>query len=670
MPGRALVEPEDAEYPHVPTPKELELSRQLVEIQQEENVRETRALTQIRDLESQVHKLQVRVHDLTQMLQSTKRDQILAQQATVEEERKRCKVTVQALQTELDQKRNDKEAQKNWQCRFIAPVDVPDDVFGCSTSSMPAPVIDPKEDVFSRFAQSLALLPASQAPQVAEAGALPFLVHLLQQKMGDVVTGSVLIALVHLAIYRTKSRSHQPSASSKNGLDIREQIVKAGVCLPLIELLENSENARVLVEASRLCAALASYVPNKRVLASKNVVRVLAQHLMPRIPPRNREKRDDDDEEDISLKLEQIPFPWDVDVQQNMLSALTNLSHDCEILRSQIAATPNFLPIVVRYVRESSSSGVQTEAAKLLGNMAYNHVVNQSALMAAEAPSALTACLTAANLQRSPLLARAGAIGLANLAYTSVNQLTIGYSSASTLLLQLLVDAVSQPAVVEAASTALACLCHQNPPNKARIAAQNGLQVLLYALGATRDTEGDEDERGVGAALIALCDSFAVLANSRPDRQQVLELDGHFLLCQLCHNCSVMKTPKLLESSARAICALVPPPLERSALLADSRESKMETKSVALKALERARHLLEQESQRHRHGEEGDAMKGRRRWLTQTIDLLISYQISAPLPLEKTGSDGQVEFRNRSSFSLESLTAIPPDDLCPHFYDH
>ncbi|ETM42161.1 hypothetical protein L914_12151 [Phytophthora nicotianae] len=670
MPGRALIEPEDAEYPHVPTPKELELSRQLVELQQEKDLRETRALTQIRDLESQVHKLQVRVHDLSQMLQSTKRDQILAQQAAVEEERKRWKVTVQALQTELDQERNDKEAQKNWQCRFIPPVEVPEDVFATCSSSKPAPTIDPKEDVFSRFSQSLALLPASQAPHVAEAGALPFLVHLLQQKMGDVVTGSVLIALVHLAIYRTKSRSHQLPVSSNNGLDIREQIVKAGVCTPLVDILEASQNARVLVEASRLCAALASYVPNKRVLASKNVVRVLVQHLMPHIPPRNREKRGDDDEEDISVTLEQLPLPWDLAVQENILSALVNLSHDCEILRSQIAASPYFLPIVVRYVRESSSAGVQTEAAKLLGNVAFNHVVNQSALMAAEAPTALTACLTAANLQRSPQLARAGAVGLANLAYTSVNQLTIGYSNASTLLLQLLVDAVSQPLVIEAASTALACLCHQNQPNKARVAAQNGLQVLLYALGAIPDTKHDDDERGVGAALIALCESFAVIANSRPNRQQVMELDGHFLLCQLCQSCSGVKTPKLLESSARAVCALVPPPQERSALIADNRESKMETKSIALKALDRARHLFEQESQRLRHhGEKEDSMKGRRRWLTQTIELLTSYQTASALTSEKPGSDGEDEFRDRSSFSLESLTAISPDDLCPHFYD-
>ncbi|KAG1709347.1 hypothetical protein DVH05_020004 [Phytophthora capsici] len=602
------------------------------------------------------------------MLQSTKRDQILAQQVAVEEERKRWVVRLQSLQAELDQERNDKEAQKNWQCRFIVAPEVPQDAFS-SSNPAPASSIGPKEDVFSRFAQSLALLPASVAPQVVDAGALPFLGHLLQQKLGDIVTGSVLIALVHLAISRAKSRSR---SFSNGALDIREQIIKAGVATPLADILENSQNARVLVEASRLCAALASYIPNKRVLASKNIVRFLIQHLMPQIPPRNREKRDDDADEDLSIQLEKLPFPWDSAVQQNMLSALVNLSHDSEILRSQIAASPFFLPILVRYVRESLSASVRTEAAKLLGNTAYNHIVNQSALMAAEAPAALTACLTATILQRSPQLARAGAIGLANLAYTSVNQLTIGYSNASTLLLQLLVDAVGQPAVVEAASTALACLCHLNPPNKARLAAQNGLQVLLYALSTMANPEDDDDEAGIGAACIALCESFAVVANSRPNREQVMNLDGHFLLCQICHQCSVTKTPKLLESSARAICALVPPPRERNALIADNRESKMETKSIALKALERAHHLLSHRPQRE---DEDEIMKGRQRWLTQTINELTSYQSSIsqyPATSLKSDSDGEqslAEFRERSNFLLESLTVIPPDDLCPHFYE-
>ncbi|RLN57275.1 hypothetical protein BBJ29_006546 [Phytophthora kernoviae] len=340
------------EYPHVPTPKELELSQQLVALQQEKDLREKRSLEQIRDLESQVHKSQVRVHDLSQMLQSTKRDQVLAQQAAVEEERKCWKVKFEALQAELDQEKNDKEAQRLWQLRFIAAplTTTPDDAFSSQSTSTQAKtnVIDPKEDVFSRFAQSLALLPASQAPQVTEAGVLPFLTHLLHQKMGDIVTGSVLLAFVHIAIYRTKSQSYQSSAVSNNGLDIREQIIKAGVATPLVDIVEHSRNPRVLVEASRLCAALVNHIPNKRVLASKNLVRFLVQHLMPCIPPKDREKRDDDDEEDISITLEKLPLPGDVVVQQNMLSALVNLSHDSEILRSQIAASPHFLPIVVR----------------------------------------------------------------------------------------------------------------------------------------------------------------------------------------------------------------------------------------------------------------------------------------------------------------------------------
>lgn len=40
----------------MPTPKELELSRQLVVLQQDKDVREQKFLDQIADLEAQVHK--------------------------------------------------------------------------------------------------------------------------------------------------------------------------------------------------------------------------------------------------------------------------------------------------------------------------------------------------------------------------------------------------------------------------------------------------------------------------------------------------------------------------------------------------------------------------------------------------------------------------------------
>jgi hypothetical protein len=43
-------------YPHVPTPKEVDLSKQVVLLQQEKDVMEKKLLDQILDLESQLHK--------------------------------------------------------------------------------------------------------------------------------------------------------------------------------------------------------------------------------------------------------------------------------------------------------------------------------------------------------------------------------------------------------------------------------------------------------------------------------------------------------------------------------------------------------------------------------------------------------------------------------------
>jgi hypothetical protein len=44
------------EYPHVPTPKELELSRQVVDLQQGKDAIELKLMAQIQDLEAQTHK--------------------------------------------------------------------------------------------------------------------------------------------------------------------------------------------------------------------------------------------------------------------------------------------------------------------------------------------------------------------------------------------------------------------------------------------------------------------------------------------------------------------------------------------------------------------------------------------------------------------------------------
>lgn len=328
---------------------------------------------------------------------------------------------------------------------------------------------------------------------------------------------------------------------------------------------------------------------------------------------------------------------------------------DSEILRSQIVNF-NFLPIAVRYLRESVDLDVQCEAARLLGNLACNHIVNQSAVIACEGDAALTKCLSAENLHSNPQLIRACAMGIANLAYTSVNQLSIGYGDAMTFLLQLAVDSTT-PMVLQAVLTAITCLCHQNPLNKSRAAAQNGLQVLLYVISQSKRYDHDE------ATLLAACECFSVVAKTKANRSQVLELDGHLPICQLCRKST---SGVLLEASAAAVCALIPSPSERDTWLADSRELKLETNRVALSALERAKHLLLTQQQTQ-------AIPS---WLSQGIHTLTLYaaagssnQIVPGGSSDDSADRAAMEFHERSYFSLESLTDVAPDALCPHFYE-
>jgi hypothetical protein len=302
---------------------------------------------------------------------------------------------------------------------------------------------------------------------------------------------------------------------------------------------------------------------------------------------------------------------------------------------------------------------VQAEAAKLLGNLAFNHVVNQSAILTAEADAWLTKRLTAESLAKSRGLVRACAVGVGNLAYTSVSQLSIGYGDAMTLLLQLLVDS-TDPLVLEAAAVALSGMCHQSPLNKGRAMAQNALQVLLYVISRSHRYNGDHD------VLVAALECFCVLARAKPARARVLELDGHLPLCQLCQN---SKSLSLLVASAMAVAVLIPTPLEHRVLRNDGKEGKLEIGGLGLSSLKRVRHTVYGKD-KNPHDEMIPL------WLDKAIARLSSYATSSGGTPSETGGiasaldeEDIVEFHERSYYSIESLTEIEPDELCPQFYD-
>jgi hypothetical protein len=331
----------------------------VVDLQQDKDAVELKLMTQIRDLEAQTHKcvvrlvalltnrvrlcpaterprvalfrLHVRLHDLSQQLQTTKREQMHREQEAVEVERSLWKERVADLQRELDQEKNDKEAQKRWRTKFT------------ETSSGSQPLGEPLEDALAKFAQSIALLPASVAPAATQAGVLPFLVHLLRENVSDVVTGSVLLALVHLAIYQKPrrisryGRPHVTAAHTTRGditaVNVKDEIIKAGAAAPLAHILETVRNQRVLTEGARLCAALSSFIPNKRVLAAKNTVRFLIQILMPGALAQTR-SASPENADPLSLdtqRLEAIPIEIVPELQRFALAALVNLSHGAHV---------------------------------------------------------------------------------------------------------------------------------------------------------------------------------------------------------------------------------------------------------------------------------------------------------------------------------------------------
>jgi hypothetical protein len=528
-------------------------------------------------------------------LTSTKREQIQLQQEAIEAERTIWRKKLFALEQELTKEKMEKKAQEKWRQKFL-PTLSSDTIRTNSTGNN---LIDPANEVFALFAQNVALLEAKYAPKVTKAGALPFLAHLLRENLNDNVTGSALLALTHLAIYQKEhvflefsSTNTNTIATNPNGmldsfksprtfggiLNVKEEIVKAGAIAPMVCILENVKNVKVLAEAARLFAALGTLASNKRVIAGKNAVRFLIRLLLPLIAQQDHQEQSDVIPESARLDA---PLEGDLEVQCHALSALVNLSYNSEILRSQIVNF-GFLPFAIRYIKESKCFEIKKEASKLLGNLAYNHIVNQSAIMTVEGDGALSKLLTLENACQRPELIRACAIGIGNLAFTSVNQLSIGYGESMTCLLRILVEN-QVPETLEACLNALTSLCHQNPLNKNRASSQNGLKILLFLLNEPKRYANDL------RVVIATGHCFSILARTKHSRQEVLEMNGHVPILNLCKS---LLNEKALEAIGMALAALVPTKKERQEYLLDGKELKLHTNGCGIAAFERIKHLV------------------------------------------------------------------------------
>ncbi|RHY61160.1 hypothetical protein DYB30_003250 [Aphanomyces astaci] len=470
------------------------------------------------------HSAHMREAELLAREQRSHVEQIQLQHAAVLAERAVWTLRLESLTTQLAKLSHDQETQKQWHERFR--------LHACSPSIHPL-----ADDVFARFGQSIALLPTTESPHVVRAGCLDFLACILRETTTDAVLGPVLIGLLHVSIYVP------PGGSSPSPL--RHEIVKAGTLPPLVRICDVVTNPAILTEAARLLASLASTPLNKTAMAAKHAVRAMAKLL-------------------TTYETNAVMYK---SVLQFALVALSNLTHD--VLRTQVAQS-GVVPCIARLLADVPDISVRIAAAHTLANIGFAGTTNQGAVFMAQGDMELIKQLgaTAKALQspvtmsipltsppatsQPPVLGRSSeshllqhcARGLANLASTKVNQISIGYSDALPTMLQQMVDSNDAPVL-----TAYGFLCHQCKVNKVRVAGQNGLAVLLYVVATAERFHHNPDV--LSATCLAIASVVAMDANLR-----ILEdMDGHDVLLALCM--STMNV-RVLDASGRAIAAMAP----------------------------------------------------------------------------------------------------------------
>ncbi|RHY30316.1 hypothetical protein DYB32_004415 [Aphanomyces invadans] len=518
-----------------------------------------------------------------------------------------------------------------------------------------SPSIHPlADDVFARFGQSIALLPTTESPHVVRAGCLDFLASILRETTTDAVLGPVLIGLVHVSIYASPGTTPSP---------LRHEIVKAGTLPPLVHICDVVTNPAILTEAARLLASLAASPLNKTAMAAKHVVRTLAKLL---------------------TTYESTPDKY-ASVLEFALVALSNLAHDSDVLRTQVAQS-GAVACISRLLADVPTLSVRVAAAHTLANVGFAGATNQGAVFMAQGdmelikqlvatakgvPSGGVAsasppsarCASSAN-QPPPRLRRANdmdvlqhsARGLANLASTKVNQISIGYSEAIPTMLQLLVDCRDAP-VLAACGLAIASLCHQCKVNKVRVAGQNGLAVLLYVLGTPDRFHHD------AAVLVAVCLAIASVVTLDANLRLLEDMGGHDPLLALCETTTDLQ---VLDASGRAIAAMAPTLEYKYNTLQQGKPFVVQDKG-GLAALERVATVVY-------------AAKDLPSWLDHALDVLrmTPKQLAATMatvpvhditnPKSDEGDSVWDEVFTRDAVAVESLVPVAPDDLCTSFY--
>ncbi|RHZ02233.1 hypothetical protein DYB37_006076 [Aphanomyces astaci] len=411
---------------------------------------------------------------------------------------------------------------------------------------------------------------------------------------------------------------------------LRHEIVKAGTLPPLVRICDVVTNPAILTEAARLLASLASTPLNKTAMAAKHAVRAMAKLL-------------------TTYETNAVMYK---SVLQFALVALSNLTHD--VLRTQVAQS-GVVPCIARLLADVPDISVRIAAAHTLANIGFAGTTNQGAVFMAQGDMELIKQLgaTAKALQtpvtmsipltsppatsQPPVLGRSSeshllqhcARGLANLASTKVNQISIGYSDALPIMLQQMVDSNDAPVL-----TAYGFLCHQCKVNKVRVAGQNGLAVLLYVVATAERFHHNPDV--LSATCLAIASVVAMDANLR-----ILEdMDGHDVLLALCM--STMNV-RVLDASGRAIAAMAPTLEYKHNVWQQGKPFKVQD-SGGLAALERVAALQ------------------------MALALASGQPHDVTNPKSDEADSVWDEVFARDAVAVEALVPIAPDALCSTFY--
>lgn len=372
--------------------------------------------------------------------------------------------------------------------------------------------LDPVAYSFARFAFTICSCYDTVPGDYFVATNIHVLMLSLMKFDSELISGPATMALMHLSLHN----------------EMRPEMVRIQVLPALLKVLIKSNSQIILTQAAKLAGSIALHDECKSDVAGSGCFHTLL---------------------DLAGGMHKI---GNKNTQRAAASACVNIiykNNANRLLATELEGIKAFL----NAIRLSSNEYIILQGLRGLCNIAYNNKFTGTQILAAGGDTVIVDILESGDILRQPDTAITCLATLTNICTTEATQSHIGSASGAVSSAVRVCEFGREPRTVAAAARFLAAVLYRNVGNKARVAAEGAIKVLMKRI---KKHSQFKDEENLHCTEV-LCYALASLMLYPTNHELMRDIKALPVLTDLCKRSG---QKRVVAAASMIITALVPSP--------------------------------------------------------------------------------------------------------------